>query len=196
MAAARLVDRGFLERDPEAVAPELLNLVLACGDRKARIVEVEAYAGERDPASHAHRGPTPRTELMFGRPGHLYVYLSYGVHWCANVVAHGPDVAGAVLIRAVEPLTGIDAMRAARPAARRDVDLSNGPGKVCQAMGIGPEHLGVDLCDRRSAVRLLDDGTPPPDRPTVGPRVGITKAIEVPWRFSVPDHPHRSKPWR
>lgn len=193
MSAA--LDRRFFERDPTAVAPELLNKLLVHGERSGRIVEVEAYRGADDPASHAHRGPTPRTTVMFGPAGHLYVYLSYGMHWCANVVAHPPGVAGAVLIRAVEPIAGVEAMWADRPAARRAVDLANGPGKVGAAFALGPDQLGADLCDPTGAVQVVDDGVAPPSRPVAGPRVGISKAIERPWRFSVPDHPHRSKPW-
>lgn len=187
--------RSFLARPPEVVAPELLHLLLVHGDRVGRIVEVEAYGGGRDPASHAHRGPTPRSAIMFGPAGHLYVYRSYGIHWCANVVAHGAEGAGAVLVRAIEAVGGIDQMRAARPAARRDEDLGSGPGKVCAALGIEGAHTGLDLVARSSAVRLLHDGTPPPDAPAIGPRIGISVATEVPWRFSVPGSRHRSRPW-
>jgi len=177
------------------VAPELLNKVLVHGDRAGRIVEVEAYRGADDPASHAFRGRTPRTEVMFGPPGHLYVYFSYGMHWCANAVTSEPGEAGAVLIRALEPVGGIDAMRAARPAARRDVDLANGPAKACQALGIDGSHDGVDLTRGRHGPRIIDDGTPPAAAIAAGPRVGISVATEVHWRFSVAGHPHRSRPW-
>ncbi|MCB0972815.1 MAG: DNA-3-methyladenine glycosylase [Acidimicrobiales bacterium] len=182
---------------PWEVAPLLLHKVLVRGRRAGRIVEVEAYAGLDDPASHAFGGPTPRTEVMFGPPGHLYVYRSYGIHWCANVAAHDHPVgagAGAVLIRAVEPVAGEAAMWRDRPAARRREDLGSGPGKVCQALGIDDRHGGVATFDRRSPVRILDDGTPPPPSPEVGPRVGISRAVDRPWRFSVPGSPHRSRP--
>jgi DNA-3-methyladenine glycosylase len=192
---ARLLSRSFYARSPLAVAPELLNKVVRHGDRAGRIVEVEAYCGLDDPASHAFRGPTPRAAIMFDRPGHLYVYFSYGMHWCANVVAHERDHAGAVLLRAIEPVEGIDAMRAARPKARRDTDVGNGPGKLTQALGIDGQVLGVDLRASTSPVHVLDDGTPPPDDPVVGPRIGIKVAVDEPWRFSVPGNPHRSKPW-
>ena len=184
------VPPAFYERDPAVVAPQLLGRVLVHGATAGRIVEVEAYRGLDDPASHAFRGPTERAAIMFDRPGRLYVYLSYGVHWCANVVGH----AGAVLVRALEPLTGIDAMRERR-GVRRDVDLANGPGKLCAALGIDAGHLGTDLTSPRSAVRIIDDGAVPPPTPLVGPRVGISKAVEAPLRFSVPGSPYRSRPW-
>lgn len=185
--------RNFFDGDPLETAPQLLNKILRVGPRSLRIVEVEAYCGTDDPASHAYRGPTPRTEVMFGPPGHLYVYLSYGIHWCTNIVC-GPDgVAGAVLLRAGAPLTGIEEQRAARPAARRDLDLANGPGKLTAAVGIDDRHRGLDFCASDSPVLLLDDGTEPPVEPITGPRVGISVATERPWRFSVPGEPHRSR---
>ena len=191
----RLLPLAFFARDPLEVAPDLLGKVLRHGDRAVRIVEVEAYRGPDDPASHAFRGPTPRTEIMFGPPGHLYVYFSYGMHWCANVVTHRRGEVGAVLLRAGAPIDGIDAMRAARPPARRDRDLASGPAKLCQALGIDGTFDGSDLRASTSPVRLLDDGTPPPTSPAIGRRVGISVAVDLPWRFSVPDDPHRSKPW-
>lgn len=194
MTARGRLPRTFFDDDPLEIAPRLLNKVLVVGGRSLRLVEVEAYRGTDDPASHAHRGPTPRTEVMFGPPGHLYVYLSYGIHWCTNIVC-GPDgIAGAVLLRAGVPLTGVEAQRRARPAAKRDVDLANGPGKLTQALGIDDRHRGLDLCVPDSPVLLLDDGTPPPPVPEAGPRVGISTAVDLPWRFSVPGEPHRSRP--
>jgi DNA-3-methyladenine glycosylase len=191
----RQLRRATLARAPELVAPTLLNALLVVGDRVGRIVEVEAYGGERDPASHAFRGPTPRAAIMFGPVGRLYVYRSYGIHWCANVVAHGDEGAGAVLLRAIEPVRGLAAMRLDRPAARRDEDLGSGPGKLCQALGILGEHGDTDLLAPGAPVQLRSDGTPPPERPTVGPRIGISVAVEVPWRFGVPGSRHRSRPW-
>jgi DNA-3-methyladenine glycosylase len=173
------------------LAPRLLNLVLVRGSTSGRIVETEAYR-EDDPASHSYRGRTARTATMFGPPGHLYVYFTYGMHWCANVVC-GPDGRGeAVLLRALAPITGIDEMRARRRAARRTADLCNGPAKLCQALGIDRALGGADLTDARSPVFLADDGTPPPAQPRVGPRVGITAATERPWRFWVPGDLHVS----
>jgi DNA-3-methyladenine glycosylase len=195
MTRGRRLRRSFYARDPLVVAPELLNKVLVHGPRAGRIVEVEAYRGMDDPASHAFRGPTPRTEVMFGPPGHLYVYFTYGMHWCANAVTSRDGEAGAVLVRALAPLRGIEAMQAARPAARRPVDLANGPAKACQALGIDGTFDGADLVTADRTVTIVDDGVAPPDLPVAGPRVGISVAVDVPWRFSVPGDPHRSKPW-
>jgi DNA-3-methyladenine glycosylase len=168
----------------------LLNKVLVSGERAGRIVEVEAYKGAIDPASHAYRGETPRTAIMFGPPGFLYVYFTYGMHWCANVVTGPAGEASALLIRALAPLRGLEEMRQVRPAARRDRDLCNGPAKLCQALGITGADNGTDLLARTTspaagAVRLVDDGTPPPKRPAQGKRIGIRVATEEPWRFWV-----------
>jgi DNA-3-methyladenine glycosylase len=172
---ARLT-RAFYDRDPRELAPELLNKVLVsteAGTRvAARIVEVEAYRGSADPASHAYRGRTPRNATMFGRPGHLYLYFVYGMHWCANVVAAAPpDDAGAVLLRAATPLEGLDLMRARRPAARRDRELCAGPARLADAFGLDRAHDGVDLV--RGPFAVHDDGTPPPARPVRTTRVGL-----------------------
>jgi len=176
------------------IAPKLLGRVLRSGGRAGVIVEVEAYAGAADPASHAYRGPTPRTEVMFGPPGRLYVYRSYGVHWCANIVCRPAGEASAVLLRAIEPIEGLDEMWADRPKARVETDLGSGPGKLCAALGIDDRHNGVDLLDPASPVRLTGPG---PDRSldvVTGPRVGITRATDRPWRFALADHPHVSRP--
>ena len=183
----RRLPRRFFAVDSRELAPLLLNKVLVRGERAGRIVEVEAYAGEADPASHAFRGRTARNATMFGPPGHLYVYFTYGMHYCANVVC-GPDgEASAVLLRGLTPLTGLDAMRAARgPAARVDRDLCNGPGKLCQALGLDRAFDGADLVTGDRGVGLVDDGTAPPARPGLSGRVGISVATDVPWRFYVP----------
>lgn len=189
----RRLSRAELTGSAVEVAPGLLNALLSVGDRVGRIVEVEAYAGEADPASHAYRGPSPRNETMFGRPGLLYVYRSYGIHWCANVVAGVDGVAEAVLLRAVEPVAGIEGMRLSRPGVRREVDLTNGPGKLCAALGITGADDGTDLCDPSSRVRLWRDGVGAPERPQVSTRIGISRAADRPWRFTVPDHSHVSR---
>jgi DNA-3-methyladenine glycosylase len=177
--------RSALAASAVAVAPRLLNLLLVGGSRAGRIVEVEAYRGAQDPASHAYGGPTARNATMFGPAGHLYVYFTYGMHWCANVVCGPPGVAEAVLVRALAPVAGLEAMWEARPAARRERDLCSGPAKLCQALGIDRADDGADLLSPASRVRLLDDGTPPPRRPSVGPRVGISRAVEARWRWWV-----------
>lgn len=180
------------------MAPDLLGkLLLGADGRAGRIVEVEAYGGRSDPASHAYRGPTRRNRVMFGPAGHLYVYFSYGVHWCANVVTGEAGVAAAVLLRALDPVAGLDLMRAARWTDQKrqvDRDLCRGPGRLCRAMGIGAAHDGVDLCDDGPSggpFRLVDDGTPPPPRSDLGtgPRIGISVGRERLWRFYVRDHP-------
>ncbi|HEY3844694.1 MAG TPA: DNA-3-methyladenine glycosylase [Acidimicrobiales bacterium] len=190
--------RADLSGDPVAVAPWLLNKVLVRGGRSGRIVEVEAYRGTKDPASHAYRGLTPRTAVMFGEPGYLYVYFTYGMHWCANVVCGSEGEAAAVLIRALNPMEGLEEMRQLRPAARRDRDLCNGPAKLCQALGITGADNGTDLwapsAGAPAAVRLLDDGTPPPKRPGRGTRIGIRVATEQRWRWWVAGDPNVSVP--
>jgi DNA-3-methyladenine glycosylase len=185
--------RSELTGDARAVARRLLNVLVVVGDRAGRIVEVEAYRGADDPASHAHRGPTARNATMFGRPGLLYVYRSYGIHWCANVVAGTEGVAEAVLLRAVEPVAGIDSMRRRRGDRVAERDLANGPGKLCAALGIDGTHDGVDLLDPASPVRLLRDDVRPPSRPLATTRIGITKAVDRPWRYVVPGHPGVSR---
>ena len=150
----------MLAGDAPAVAPYLLNKLLVHGDCVGRIIEVEAYRDD-DPASHTFRGRTDRNAVMFGPPGHLYVYFTYGMHYCSNVVT-GPEGHGAaVLLRAVEPVAGVELMRERRNGRAQ---LADGPAKLCQAFAIGPEHNGADLCGG-SDIGLFDDGTPPPERP-------------------------------
>ena len=155
------------------------------GRVSGRIIETEAYTAD-DPASHSFNGPTKRNELMFGPAGHLYVYLSYGIHCCANVVTGAPGDGQAVLIRAIEPVGGIDAMRERRPG-RPDRQLADGPGKLCAAFGIDLAMNGLDLADPAAPIRVFDDGTRPPSDPIVGPRVGISKGLDRPWRFRTPE---------
>ena len=187
-----LVDPRTLAGDAVAVAPGLLHKLLVCGNRAVRIVEVEAYRGSDDPASHAFGGRTARNESMFGPPGHLYVYFVYGNHWCANVVCGSAGDPQAVLVRAGIPWAGVDEMVAARPAARRAVDLANGPGKLCQALGIDGRDDGTDLTEGRSRVRLEDDGWPRPGIVASGPRIGIRAATDRRWRWWVTGDPHVS----
>jgi DNA-3-methyladenine glycosylase len=175
------------------VAPRLLGAVLASevdGARVAvRLTEVEAYEGLEDPASHAYRGQTTRTAVMFGPPGHLYCYFTYGMHWCANVVCGSDGVAAAVLLRAGEVVEGVDVARHRRPTARRDADLARGPARLASCLALGRATNGADLCDALSPVRL--ESIPGRRRPGIqaGPRVGISVATEHAWRFWLPDEP-------
>ncbi|SRR5579875_160292 len=186
--------RSFYARDSLEVAPELLNALVVAGQRVGRIVEVEAYRGAEDPASHAYRGRSRRNATMFGPPGHLYVYFSYGNHWCANAVCGEDGVAMAVLLRAISPVAGVEEMWAARPAARRLRDLGSGPGKLCQALGIDRRHDGADLVTGDRGVRIMTDGTASPPQPGNGSRVGISTAQDRPWRWWVPGDPNVSRP--
>jgi DNA-3-methyladenine glycosylase len=176
--ASRLA-RGFFARSVHEVAPELVGATLLVGGVGGRIVEVEAYdAG--DPASHGYRGPTVRNRAMFGPPGHAYVYRSYGVHWCLNLVCGDVGIPEAVLVRALEPTNGLERMR-----ERRGLDeerlLCSGPGRLCQALGVKGEHDGLALdrapFDLREAESVADV--------VRGPRVGVSRAVDLPWRYGL-----------
>jgi DNA-3-methyladenine glycosylase len=191
----RRLPRSFYRRDPREVAPELLNKLIVRGPLVARLVEVEAYCGGEDAGSHAFRGQTKRNATMFGPPGHLYVYFTYGMHWCANAVCGDRGEGVAVLLRAAAPVDGLDAMRALRPLARRDQDLLSGPAKLCQAYGITGAHDGADLVKGDLEVVLADDGTPPPAEPSIGPRIGLAagKGDRHPWRWWIAGDPNVSR---
>ncbi|MEQ8839739.1 MAG: DNA-3-methyladenine glycosylase [Acidimicrobiales bacterium] len=191
----RRLGRSFYSRPTLEVAPELLNKVLVAPGVAGRIVEVEAYRGSDDPGSHAFRGATPRTAVMFGPAGHFYVYFTYGMHWCANVVTDAGGTPGAVLLRAVTPLRGVEVMRRRRTAARRDVDLGNGPAKLAQAFDLGRGHDGADLVRAEHGVSIRDDGVDPPTRPAVGTRIGLSKGGDLPWRFGVTGAVELSRPF-
>lgn len=188
----RVLPRAFYRRDPRQVAPELLNKVLLGPDgRSVRIVETEAYCGDVDEAAHTFRGKTARNASMFGAPGHLYVYFTYGMHFCANAVCGEEGVGVGVLLRAAQPLTGLERMRALRGAARSDRELCSGPARLCQSMGITRADDGNDLLKAR--YRIASDGMPPPVDPVVGPRIGVSRASAAPWRWYVPDNRNVSK---
>ena len=172
----RLLGPEFFERDATAVAPDLLNKRFVVGHCAGRIVEVEAYTSD-DPASHCYRGRTARNAAMFGPPGRLYVYFTYGMHHCVNIATGSDGDGQGVLLRAVVPIEGIDTMRARR-RNRNDRHLTDGPGKVAQA-------FGLTLADNGRTAEVYDDGVAPPTTPLVGPRVGITKAVDWPRRFRV-----------
>lgn len=174
------------------VAPTLLGMVLRRttpeGVVAVRLTEVEAYDGPNDPGSHAYRGQTPRNAVMFGPPGHLYVYFTYGMHFCMNISA-GPDgQPSAVLLRAGEIIEGIELARKRRANVLVDRDLARGPARMCVALGIGREDDGVDLLAAGSPIQLLP-GAGFDGEPATGPRVGLREAAEWPWRFWIPGDP-------
>ncbi len=168
------------------LAPRLLGAVVAAGAVAVRLTEVEAYEGADDPASHAFRGLSRRTAVMFGPPGHLYCYFTYGMHWCANVVCGGDGHAAAVLLRAGEVVRGREVARARRPAARVDADLARGPARLAGCLALSGSTNGVDLCDPGSPVVLESLPAAPAPDVVAGPRVGISRAAERPWRFWLP----------
>ena len=193
--------RDWFARDTVTVARDLIGCVLVVDagterEVSARVVEVEAYLGTADPASHAFRGPTPRAAIMFGPAGHLYVYLAYGVHHCANLVTEAPGTAGAVLLRSATVVTGELAVRQRRGGAVVTEALLRGPGNLCRGLGLALPDNGTDVCapGARLAVHAA------PDRPTVcsGVRVGISAAADAPLRFAWQGHPAVSHPvpWR
>jgi DNA-3-methyladenine glycosylase len=182
-----------LARPVAQVAPRLLNAVLRNGDVAVRLTEVEAYDGANDPASHAYRGLTQRNAIMFGPPGFLYVYFSYGVHWAANVVC-GPDGrSAAVLLRAGEVIDGIELARSRRLSATKDRDLARGPGRLTQALGLTGEHRGADLFGDGPVSLTLADR--PARGVARGPRVGVSVAADRAWRFWIDGDPSVS-PYR
>ena len=184
-----MIDRRFFARSVHDVAPELVGATLLFADAGGLIVEVEAYDHE-DPAAHGYRGKTPRNASMFGPPGHAYVYRSYGIHWCLNFVCEEEGVAAAVLVRALEPTHGLDQMR-----ERRGVEdvrkLCSGPGKLCQALGITRDHDGLPLDRRPFELRARERDV----EVARGPRIGITLAAEVPWRYGLAGSPFLSRPF-
>lgn len=177
--------RNFYSRPALLVAPELLGKYLVFHSLQGKLVgeinEVEAYLGEKDPASHAFRGKTSRTEVMFGEGGFSYVYFIYGVHFCLNVVCEGAGVAGAVLIRSVIPVEGQEIMHLNRGEKVSEKNLTNGPGKVCQAFGITRKQNGMDLV--ASNILYLEDRGKRISKFQTTPRVGISSAKEKLWRF-------------
>jgi len=190
MSHASALTRAFFDRSVHLVAPDLIGTTLLFDGAGGMIVEVEAYH-HTDPAAHSYRGRTERNAVMFGPPGYTYVYRSYGIHWCLNFICEREGSASGVLIRALEPTTGIEAMRARRGVAdlRR---LCSGPGNVCQALGVTRAHNGFAL--DRPPFRLLPRATDPDI--VTGPRIGISKAVEHPWRYGVRGSPFVSKPFR
>lgn len=181
---------GFFARSVHAVARDLVGCRLLYRGCGGIVVETESYERD-DPACHAHVGLTPRTEVLFGPPGRAYVYLSYGIHCLLNAVAEPEGEAAAVLIRALEPSAGVERMRARR-GGRPAADLCSGPGKLTEALGIGLDDNGADLA--ADPFLLLPPEPTWSGRVVTGPRVGITKAVERPWRFCEADSPFVSRP--
>ena len=204
MEKSKQVNRSFFESPPEQVSPRLLGKILvhktASGPIAGRIVEVEAYLGPHneppDPAAHSHRGITPRNKVIFGPPGHAYVYAIYGRYFCMNITCEPEGLAGCILIRALEPLRGADLMAANRglqPGAPPR-GLTSGPSRLCMALGLTrPTHNALDLCDPASPFQVRDDGHPTPDV-LVTPRIGINVAVDFPLRFAIRGTPFVSGP--
>jgi len=182
--------RAFFDRSVHKVAPELIGATLLVDGVGGPIVEVEAYH-HTDPAAHSYRGPTPRNAVMFGPPGFAYVYRSYGIHWCLNFVCEEEGSASAVLIRALAPTQGLSLMRRRR-GARDERALCSGPGKLCEALGVTHKHNGLPLDRAPFELRAREE------KPAVvtGARIGITKAVDAPWRYGLKDSKFLSKPFR
>ena len=194
----RLLPRGFFERSPKLVGPGLLGKLLVHRTKRGviagRIVEAEAYLGPHndppDPAAHAHRGPTPRNQVLFGPAGHAYVYSIYGMYFCMNISCEIEGQAGCVLLRALEPVAGLDMM-----AKNRDLDpdaaprmLTSGPSRLCEALGLTRlRHNGLDVTSPKSELQVRDDGCAHPEA-MVTVRIGIKHAVDWPLRFAIPEH--------
>jgi DNA-3-methyladenine glycosylase len=183
----RQLTREELAIDPVDASKTLLGSVLESrspeGIVRVRLVEVEAYRGGDDPASHCYRGRTARNDVMFGPAGHLYVYFVYGMHFCANIVSLTDGVPGAVLLRAGEVVDGLELARTRRPSARKDAELAKGPARLTGVLGIDRAQNGIDLTDPDSPIRIYE-GEPVGEIHS-GPRVGVAVAMDVPWRFWV-----------
>ncbi len=191
MLATAKLTRPFFNRPVLAVARDLIGATLLVNGVGGRIVEVEAYH-QTEPAAHSYRGLTPRTAVMFGPPGHAYVYRSYGLHWCLNFVCEAEGSAAAVLVRAIEPLEGLAAMHKRRAGIDDPRLLCAGPGRLCAAMNVTVAQNGLPL--DRSPFELRAR----PDKPEIitGQRIGITKAVEKPWRFGLKGSRYLSKPFK
>ena len=187
---AKKLTRAFFRRSVHEVAPDLIGATLLFGGAGGRIVEVEAYH-HTDPAAHSFRGPTPRNAVMFGPPGYAYVYRSYGIHWCVNLVCEPKGSASAVLIRAIEPTVGLAAMRRRRGVTDERL-LCSGPGRVCEALRITHAQNGMALDKPPFALFARADEV----EVIVGPRIGLTKAVEKPWRYGLKGSRFLSKPFK
>lgn len=198
---SRRLPKSFYARDALTVARELIGCVFVHdqpeGRTAVRLVETEAYRGSLDPGSHGFRGITPRTTVMYGPPAHLYVYFTYGMHWCANIVCAPAGDCEAVLLRAGEPVEGRIEMSARRATIAKDRLLASGPARLTQAMGIGPEHNGASLMRGGEFWCVEDDASHDlRQQATQTVRIGLSvgRGADIPWRFVVPGHPHASRP--
>lgn len=191
----RVLPRAFYERETEIVAREMLGTVLECetedGLASGIIVETEAYLGEHDLACHAAAGRTARTEALYGPPGTSYVYFIYGMYWCFNAVTREVDLPSAVLVRALEPLDGIALMHKRRPRIKNEVDLTNGPGKLCTVLGIDGSMSGKGL--QRKPLRIREGEPVPDDKVEITTRIGITRCADWPLRWIVRGNRYVSK---
>ena len=183
MRPGPILKRLFYDRPTVEVARDLLGKILVHGRTAGIIVETEAYLGAEDLAAHSARGITDRTRVIFGPPGHAYVYFIYGMYECLNLICEPEGVPGCVLVRALEPLAGVELMRERRPAARKPEDLASGPGKLTVAMGITRAQNGADVT--RGALVVRQPADPRPFDVAVSPRIGITKCAELPLRFHI-----------
>jgi len=191
----RILPRDFYDRETEIVAQEMLGAIIECttpeGRASAMIVETEAYIGEHDLACHAAAGRTKRTAPLYGPPGFSYVYFIYGMHWCFNAVTRAEGMPSAVLVRAVEPISGKSLMRERRNEIPRDVDLTNGPGKLCEALGIDGAMNGVSL--QRKPLVIRQGRTVSPKEIETTPRIGISRAVDWPLRYTILGNPYVSR---
>lgn len=191
----RILSRDFYNRDTEIVAQELLGSIVECttpdGIASAMIVETEAYIGEHDLACHAAAGLTKRTEPLYGPPGVSYVYFIYGVHWCFNAVTRASGLPGAVLVRAVEPVSGLALMRERRGEKAKPIDLTNGPGKLCEALGITGSHNRLTL--QRKPLVIREGRKVDAAEIETTPRIGISRAVDWPLRYLIRGNPYVSR---
>ena len=196
MRRGALLPRGFYARPADVVARDLLGCVVEVdgpdGLVAVRVVETEAYAGEDDPASHAWRGRTPRSGVMFGPPGHTYVYFSYGMHWALNLVCEPEGRAAAVLLRAGEVVEGVELAASRRRPGTAMPRLASGPANLAACLGLDAASNGLDVTTTASRVRVRRGSTTRDDDVRVGPRIGISRAVDVPWRFRIVGDAHVS----
>ena len=190
MARGRKLTRAFFARSVHEVAPEMIGATMLFAGVGGTVVEVEAYH-HTDPAAHSYNGPTERNAVIFGPPGFAYVYRSYGIHWCVNLVCEEKGSASAILIRAIEPAEGIAAMRRRR-GIKEERLLCSGPGRVCQALGITRAHNALALDREPFELRACTSKV----EIAIGPRIGITKAVDHPWRYGLKGSRFLSKPFR